>query len=167
MVGTDEEGIEETDGEVLDLVAVRCCLLVARQRHRASLLPRRRIPWLCCCCPVLLSLARCGPVLCLNEVGWGEGGTGGTYLVSTTTNDECRSSFWLPHRCWRCGTYIPHSCRQSFPSVGGRFHLWVAVFTYGRSFVFIGGQFRCISWLVVGAVLWLSWAASFCGHCGG
>ena len=107
MVGTDEEGIEETDGEVLDLVAVRCCLLVARQRRRASLLPRRRVPWPCCCRPVLLSLARCGPVLCLNEVGWGEGGTGGTYLVSTTTNDECRSLFWLPRRCRRRGTCIP------------------------------------------------------------
>ena len=69
MVGTDGEGMEETDGEVLDLVAIRCCLLVARQRRRASLSPHRRVPWLCCCRPV--SLARCGPVLCLNEVGWG------------------------------------------------------------------------------------------------
>ena len=99
MEEADGEGMEETDREVLDLIAVRCCLLVARQRHRASLLPRCRVPWPCCC--------RCGPVLCLNEVGWGEGGTGGPYLVSTTTNDECHSSFWLPHRCRRRGTCIP------------------------------------------------------------
>ena len=37
MVGTDGEGMEETDGGVLDLIAVRCCLLVAHQRHRTSL----------------------------------------------------------------------------------------------------------------------------------
>ena len=28
MVGTDGEGMEETDGEVLDLIAVRCRLIV-------------------------------------------------------------------------------------------------------------------------------------------
>ena len=106
MEEADGEGMEETDGEVLDLVAIRCCLLVACQRCRASLLPRRRVPWPCCCRPVLLSLARCGSVLCLNKVVWGEGGTGGTYLASTT-NDECCSSFWLPRRCRRRGTCIP------------------------------------------------------------
>ena len=56
MVGTDGEGMEETDGGVLDLVAVRCCLLVVGQRCRASLLPRCRVSWPCCSHPVLLSL---------------------------------------------------------------------------------------------------------------
>ena len=82
MVGTDGEGMEETDGGVLDLIAVHCCLLMVHQRRRT-----------------LLSLARCGPVLCLNEVGWGEGGTGGTYIASTMTNNIRRSLFWLPRCC--------------------------------------------------------------------
>ena len=107
MEEADGEGMEETDGEVLDLIAVHCCLLMARQRRRTLLSPRCHVPWPCCCHPVLLLLARCGSILCLNEVGWGEGGTGGTYLASTTMNDECHSSFWLPCRCQRRGTCIP------------------------------------------------------------
>ena len=166
------------------LIAHRCRLVVTSPGHVVVVV-------LCCCpCAVLLLLAHCGPVLCLNKVGWGEGGTGGTYLASTMTNDGCGLSFWLPHRCRRRGTCIPHSSRQSFPSMGGRFHPWVAVFTYGwlfvfvavvfvhlhlwlvvyirgQSFAFVGSRFRCISWLVVGAVLSLLWAASFCGCCGG
>ena len=76
MEETAGEGMEETDGEVLDLVAIHCCLLVACQGHHTSLSPRCRVLWPCCCCPVSLSLARCGPVLCLNEVGWGKVGRG-------------------------------------------------------------------------------------------
>ena len=190
-------GLMERDGgdwwRVLDLTIVCCCLLVARQGRHASLLPHRHVSWPCCCCcpcAVLLLLACSGPVLCLNEVGWGEGGTGGTYLASTTMSDGCRLSFWLPRRCWRHGTCIPHSHGRWFPSVGGRFHLWavicirsqsfafialisiclhlwLVVYICGQSFAFVGGRFCCILWLVVGTVSWLSQAALFCGHCGG
>ena len=149
MVGTDGEGMEETDGEVLDLVTVRCCLLMAHQHCCASLSPRRRIPWLCCCRPVWLLLARCGPVLCLNKVSWGEGGMGGTYLVSTTTNDECRLSFWLPRRCQRHGTCIPCQprgvvsiCWQLFPSVHSHFHPCMVVSIRAWSFSPMGGRLR-------------------------
>ena len=58
MVETDGEGMEETDGGVLDLVTVCCCLLVARQRRRALLSPRCRVAWPCCSHPMLLSLCR-------------------------------------------------------------------------------------------------------------
>ena len=114
MVGTDGEGMEETDGGVLDLVAIRCCLLVARQCHRALLLPRRHISWPCCCHPMLLSLHRVVVISSLwshfvsQRGGLGGRWDGGTYLASTTTNNGCRLSFWLLHRCQQCGTCIPH-----------------------------------------------------------
>ena len=163
----ESEGVVESEGEGWEWWGLmergwrrlmeRCWtsspFVVASLWHINAVAHRCRIPWPCCCHPVLLSLARCGPILCLNEVGWGEGGTGGTYLVSTTTNDECRLSFWLPHRCRRHGTCIPRSprgvvsiCWRSFPSVRGHFHPCVVVFPYGRSFVFVAGHFR--SWLL-------------------
>ena len=86
---------------------------------------------LCCCpCAVLLSLAHCGPVLCLNEVGgrW----DGGTYLASTTMNDGCCSSFWLPRLST---TWYLHSPLAT----GGHFHLWVVVSICGWPFPPMGG----------------------------
>jgi len=48
--------------------------------------------------------------LCLSEVDWEEGGVGLLTNVQkyTMTNDEFHLSFvvWLPHRCWRHGTWI-------------------------------------------------------------
>ena len=134
MVGTDGEGMEETDGGVLNLVAVCCCLLVACQHRCASLSPCRGTSWPCCCCPVLLSLCRVVVIGLFwscpvsQRGGLGEGGTGGTYLASTRMNDECRSSFWLPHRCWQRGTCIPH----------------VVVSIRGWSFAFVAGR-SCLS----------------------
>ena len=62
----------------VNVVAHRCRLVVAS--------PGRVVVVPCCCpCAVSLSLARCGTVLCLNEVGWGEGGTRGYLPASTTT----------------------------------------------------------------------------------
>ena len=89
----------------VNVIAHRCHLVVASP-GRVVLVPCR------CPCAVSLWLAHCGTVLCLNEVGWGEGGMGarwdgGTYLASTTMNDGCCSSFWLPHRCRRHDTCIP------------------------------------------------------------
>ena len=82
MVGTYGEGMEETDGGVLDLVAIRCCRLMVHQCRCASLSlvvvsPGHVVVVLCCCpCAMSLSLACCGPILCLNEVCWGEVGEG-------------------------------------------------------------------------------------------
>ena len=59
-------------------VVAHCCCLVVASPGCVVVVP-------CCCpCAVLLALACCGPVLCLNEVGWGEGGTGGTYLATSS-----------------------------------------------------------------------------------
>ena len=164
---------------------------------------RCRVPWPCCCRPVLLSLARCGPVLCLNEVGWGEGGMG--YLPSINNNERqmlfvvlvatSLSATWHLHSPLAAGgcfhlLAVVSIRAWSFPSVHGRFPLWAVVcvrtrsfsfvavifvrlrswpvvYVHGRSFAFVGGRFRCLSWLAVGAVSWLSWAASFSGRCRG
>ena len=201
MVGTDGEGMEETDGEVLDLVAVRCCLLVAHQCCRASLSP----------CPLAMLLS--SRVVVVGSL-WSHpvsqrGGLGGRWdggYLPSINNDERRMSFVILVATSLSATWHLHSPLAaggrfhllavvsihawSFPSVHGRFPLWAVVcvrsqsfsfvavifirlrswpvvYVRGRSFAFVGGQFRCISWLAVGAVLWLSWAASFCGHCGG
>ena len=98
MVGTDGEGMEETDGGVLDLVAIRCCLLVACQRCHALSSPRRRVSWpCCCCCPMLMSLC------CVIVVGllWSHsvsqrGGLGGRWdggYLPSINNDERQMSF--------------------------------------------------------------------------
>ena len=65
----------------VNVVTHHCHLVIASPGNVVVVVP-------CCCpCAMSLSLACYGPVLCLNEVGWGEGGMGGTYLASTMTND--------------------------------------------------------------------------------
>ena len=109
-----------------------CHLLATACQHcRTSLLPLHRISWPCCCClcccpcAVSLSSAHCCSILYLNEVGQEEGGMGGTYLESTTTNDICHSD---------CHVTV------TFPASGGRSFSFVGVvFTHGWSFAFVGG----------------------------
>ena len=153
MVGTDGEGMEETDGEgmeetdggVLDLVAVRCCLLVARQRRRASLSPHRHISWPCCCCPVLLSLCR---VVVIGSL-WSRsvsqrGGLGGRWdrgYLPSINNNKRRMSFVVLVAMSLLATWHLHSPLAA----GGRFHLRVAVSTYVQSFAFIAT--RLCLWL--------------------
>ena len=200
MVGTDGEGMEETDGEVLDLVAIRCCLLVARQHRRASL--SRPLAMLLSSRVVVVSSLWSRPVSQRGGLG---GRWDGGYLPSIN-NNERQMSFVVLVATSLLATWHLHSPLAaggrfhllavvsirawSFPSMRGRFplwavicvrsqsfsfvavvfiplHSWPVVYICGRSFAFVGGRFRCISWLAVGAVSWWSWAVSFCGRCGG
>ena len=77
----------------INVVAHRCRLIVASP-GRVVVVP--------CHCRWLIVVPSC---ISTRWVGgrW----DGGTYLASTTTNNKCHSSFWLPRRCQRCGTCIP------------------------------------------------------------
>ena len=55
----------------------------------------------------------------------------------------------------------------SFSSVGGRLGSWAVVWVRERPLAFVGGGVRCTLLWALGAVWWLSSAASLCGGCGG
>ena len=54
-----------------------------------------------------------------------------------------------------------------FPSISGHLDSWAVIWVHGQLLAFMGGQVRCISLWTLGAVWWLSLAASLYGGCGG
>ena len=135
MVGTDGEEMEETDGGVLDLIAIRCCLLVAHQCHRASSLPHCHVSWPCCCCPMLLSLCRVIGSLWSHSVSQ-QGGLGGRWdggYLPGINNDKRWMSFVVLVAMSLLAMWHLHSPLAA----GGRFHPWVAISTYGQLFAFM------------------------------
>ena len=147
-MGTDGEGMEETDGGVLDLVAVHCCLLMVHQCRRALLSPHCRVSWPCCCHAVLLSLCRIVVVGSLWSCPVSQrGGLGGRWdrgYLHSINNDKQHPSFVVLVATLLSVTWHLHSPLAA----GSRFHPWVAVFTYGQSFAFVASHFH----------LWLSFS---------
>ena len=150
MVGTDGEGMEETDGGVLHLVAVRCCLLVACQHCRASLshllamlLSSRVVVLVPCCCRWLIVVPSYVSTRWVGgKVGWGLL----TYHQQRQTTDVVRRS-GCHVAVGDVAPAFPASRGQLFPSVGGCFHICAVVrvcswlFSYicihGQSFTFV------------------------------
>ena len=163
MVRTDGEGMEETDGEVLDLIAVRCCLLMVHQCHHASLSPRRCIPG-----HVVVILCRCHWLVVVPScvsTRWVGGRWDRGYLPSIN-NDKQRMSFIILVAMSLLATWHLHSLLAtggrfhlaavvsihgwSFPSVGGCFHLWAVVCICSWSFSFMAVVFICLClWPVI------------------
>ena len=123
---------------VLGLVTIHCHPVLVSPPHGTSLLPPHgmstslhiivtslaclvAVLLLSCVVVFVLCCYFCCPVLCPNEVGWEEHGMGGTYLKSTTMNNECCCCFGCHIAVSDVAPAFPVRCGQLFPSMGGCF----------------------------------------------
>ena len=155
MVGADEEGMEGTDGGVLDLVAVHCCPMLVSPPHCMLLLPPHCVSTsshiVVASSPRLLAMLLSSHVVVL--VPW-------------------RFHLWAVvffHRGQFCQWVVICVRRRSFSFATGRFHMfalvggclhWWAVVCICRrsvSLLIVVGRGRRVVVVVSSIVLWCLW----------